>query len=321
MGFGFETTAEEALQGVDLSGKTALVTGANSGLGFETARTLAAAGAKVIVTARDAEKTAETVARLKATVPGGAFDGVALELGSLASAREAADHVLALAPKLDILINNAGVMNTPFGRTADGFETQFGVDHLGHFVFTCRLVPSLLAAAPARVVCVSSAAHMLADVQWDDINWDRTPYNKYRAYAQAKTANILFARELDRRLAGRGVHAYSLHPGGISTGLGRYMSAEDRASMGEAFKVNAVGDPMVRTAVFKTIPQGAATSVWAAVAPELDGQGGAYLFDCQVAPLAVTGHAGVMPHALDSEKAARLWSVSEDMVGERFPLN
>jgi NAD(P)-dependent dehydrogenase (short-subunit alcohol dehydrogenase family) len=321
MGFGFESTAEQVIEGVDLTGKTAVVTGANSGIGFETARALACAGAEVIVTARDAAKTADTVARLREAAPGAKVDGVELELGSLASVRAAADRILARAPQLHLLINNAGVMNTPFGRTPDGFETQFGVDHLGHFVLTGRLAPSLLAGAPARVVCVSSAAHMMAGVQWDDINWERTPYDKFRAYAQAKTANILFALELDRRLAARGVRAYSLHPGGISTGLGRYMTPDDRAAMGEAFRTNAVGDPMVRTAQYKTVPQGAATSVWAAVSPDLEGQGGVYLHDCQVAPPATTGQAGVMAHATDPEKARRLWTISEEMVGERFPLD
>lgn len=321
MGFGFESTADEVTRGVDLSGKTALVTGANSGIGYEAARALAAAGARVIVTARDQAKVDETLARLRTEAPHAELDGVVMELGSLASVRAAAAQALEKAPKLDLLINNAGVMNTPFGRTEDGFETQFGVDHLGHFVFTGRLVPSLLAAAPARVVCVSSAAHMLGDVQWDDVNWDRTPYDKFRAYAQAKTANILFALELDRRLSARGVRAFSLHPGGISTNLGRYMGPEDRQAMGEAFKTNALGDPLVRTVQFKTIPQGAATTVWAAVSPELDGQGGLYLADCQIAPPAARGVAGVMPYATDPQKAERLWRISEEMVNEHFPLN
>lgn len=318
MAFGLESTADQVLEGIDLGGTTAVVTGATSGIGMESARTLGSKGALVVITARDQAKADETLRQLHEAVPDGRFEAAIMDLGSLASVRAAAEDVLRRFPKIGILINNAGVMNTPFGRTEDGFETQFGVDHLGHFVFTNLLVPALVAGAPSRVVNVSSAAHMLAGIQWKDVNWDRTPYDKFKAYGQAKTANILFTLELDRRLQGKGVRAFSLHPGGIPTGLGRYMTPEDRESMTEAFKTNAAGDPMVRTTQFKTIPQGAATQVWAATSPGLEGKGGIYLADCQIAPPAVAGQAGYMAYTTDEAAANRLWQISEEMVGQVF---
>jgi NAD(P)-dependent dehydrogenase (short-subunit alcohol dehydrogenase family) len=320
MGFGAETTVDEVLQGVDLGGKTALMTGANSGIGLDGARALAAAGARVVVTAKDRAKVDETLATLRAEVPGAAFEGVELELASLASVRAAADRVRAIAPKLDMLIANAGIMFAPFGRTADGFESQFGVDHLGHFVFVCRLAPSLLAAAPARVVSVSSSAHMFSDIRYEDPNWERTPYEKFLAYSQAKTANILFALALDKRLAGRGVRAFSCHPGGIRTNLMRFMDADDITGVGQTYSRTATGEPVTYKLPLKTIPQGAATSVWGAVSPELDGKGGLFLTDCQIAPPGTGDRVGYMPYAVDPANAERLWSLSEQMVGERFDL-
>jgi NAD(P)-dependent dehydrogenase (short-subunit alcohol dehydrogenase family) len=320
MPFGFETTADEVLAGVDLSGRTMLVTGANSGIGLETARALGAAGAKVVVTARDEGKCAQMLKALAAAAPEAEFEAAALELGSLASVRACADRLLERHPRLDVLLNNAGVMNTPFGRTEDGFETQFGVDHLGHFVLTGRLAPSLLAGAPARVVCVSSAAHVRSDIRWDDVNWEQAPYDMFAAYGQAKTANILFALELDRRLGGRGVRALSLNPGGVQTGLARYMTPADLEKMTEAYQGAPVGHTPASRFRFKSIAQGAATSVWAAVSPALAGLGGIYLQDCQIAGPAGPGQGGYMPYAIDPAKAARLWEISEKMVGERFAL-
>src|SRR6516162_507247 len=201
MAFGAESTAEEVIQGHDLSGKTAVVTGANSGIGLETARVLAAAGARVIVTARDAAKVEDTLAQLREQVHGAKVEGVVMELSSLASVREAADRIAALAPRIDFLINNAGIMFAPLERTTEGFEGHFGVNHLGHFVLTGRLAPNL--AQGARVLDLSSSAHMFSDILWDDPNWRRIPYNKFLADSQSKTANILHALELDRRLSGR----------------------------------------------------------------------------------------------------------------------
>jgi len=284
MGFNAETTADEVIQGVDLSGKTVIVTGANSGIGFEAARALASAGAELIVTARDRAKVEDTVARLREIVPRSNVQGVEMELSSLASVRAAADQIRQLAPAVHILINNAGIMFSPFERTKDGFESQFGVNHLGHFVLTGRLLPNLIAGAPARVINVSSSAHMFSDILWDDVNWERTPYNKFIAYAQAKTANVLFSVELNRRLAGRGVRAFSLHPGGIPTNLLRFMGPDDFSGVGEAYKTIATGEPNTYQMPMKTIPQGAATTVWAAVARELSDKGGQFLSDCQIAP-------------------------------------
>jgi NAD(P)-dependent dehydrogenase (short-subunit alcohol dehydrogenase family) len=325
--FSKESTTSEVLEGIDLSGKTILVTGANSGLGMETARALGAAGAKVVITTRNADKSAEALAALREAVPGAEFEAVEMDLGSLASVRAAADAVLQRYPKVDVVIGNAGVMNTPFGRTEDGFETQFGVDHLGHFVFYNRIVPSLLAAAPARIVMLSSGAHFNSDILWDDINWEHTEYDKFIAYGQAKTANMLCAVAMNARLAGRGVKAFSVHPGVILTNLGRYMSDEDRAEMMARMKARlgleaAAGEeasfdnlPMF----IKSVEQGAATSCWAATAESLDEHGGRYLADCNVAPIVETYQPdGCMAYGLDADAAERLWRISEEMVGERF---
>jgi NAD(P)-dependent dehydrogenase (short-subunit alcohol dehydrogenase family) len=316
--FGFESTAEEVLAGQDLSGKTAVVTGGASGIGWETARALAAAGAHVVITARDATKADETIGALRAAVPAGVLDFVVLELASLASVRDAAKDILSRFPAINILIDNAGVMTPPFGRTAEGFETQLGVNHIGHFVFTNLLVPALIAGAPSRVVVLTSAAHQLGDVLWRDINFERDPYDRAKAYAQSKTANMLFAVELDRRLSSHGVRVFGVHPGVMNTNLHRHLTKEILAELRAAAAADgAQMAPQMR----KTIPQGAATSVWAATAPELDGKGGLYLQDCDIAPPATPEVTGVKPYALDPAAAARLWEISERMVGEKFPLS
>lgn len=325
--FSKDSTTSEVLAGIDLAGKTMLVTGANSGLGMETARALGAAGAKVVITTREAAKSAAALAALQQAVPGAEFEAVEMDLGSLASVRAAADTVLERYPKLDAVIGNAGVMNTPFGRTEDGFETQFGVDHLGHFVFYNRIVPSLLAAAPARIVMLSSGAHFSSDILWDDINWEHTEYDKFTAYGQAKTANMLCAVAMNARLADRGVRAFSVHPGVILTNLGRYMSEEDRAEMVGRMIKRMGGDPEAAKDVdfnklpmfIKSVEQGAATSCWAATAASLDEYGGRYLADCQVAPVVDTYRPdGCMAYGLDPAAAERLWGISEEMVGEQF---
>lgn len=325
--FSKDSTTAEVLEGIDLAGATVLVTGANSGLGLETARALGAAGAKLVITTRDPDKSAEALATLRAAVPGATFEAIEMDLGSLASVRAAADAVLERYPRLDVVVGNAGVMNTPFGRTEDGFETQFGVDHLGHFVFYNRIAPSLVAAAPARIVMLSSGAHFQSDIRWDDVNWERTEYDKFLAYGQAKTANMLCAVAMNARLEPQGVKAFSVHPGVIETNLGRYMSQEDRAELIARMIERMGGD---RSAVkdmdlsslpifVKSVEQGAATSCWAATAPQLDQHGGRYLADCAVAPVveAYQPH-GCMAYGLDPDAAERLWALSEEMVGERF---
>jgi NAD(P)-dependent dehydrogenase (short-subunit alcohol dehydrogenase family) len=308
---GVDSTTDDVLAGVDLSGRTAVVTGATTGIGLETARALAAAGATVVLTARDATKGATARATIAERVPeaerDGRLDVGVLELGSLASVREFAAWCNGRHPALHLLINNAGVMMTPFGRTADGFETQFGTNHLGHFLLTNLLLPSLVAAAPARIVNVSSGGHMGSDIVWDDPNYERREYDKFAAYGQSKTANILFALELDRRLATSGVHAYSVHPGMIPTDLGRHMTRDDFAALKARASRSSGSGGGGGLPPYKTIPAGAATTVWAATAPELDSHGGAYLADCQLAQAATW--------ATDAESAQRLWALSEQLVG------
>jgi NAD(P)-dependent dehydrogenase (short-subunit alcohol dehydrogenase family) len=287
MAYGSETTTDEVLAGVDLTGTVAVVTGAGGGIGAETARALAAAGATVVPGTRDA----------------------GLDLASLDAVEAFARSVLATHDRIGLLINNAGVMATPFGRTADGFERQLGTNHLGHFLLTGLLAPALVAGAPARVVNVSSAGHRITDINWDDPNYESRPYEKWEAYGQSKTANILFAVALERRLGPLGVHAYAVHPGMIATNLGRHLDRSDLAAMKErATRSRSGGLPG-----YKSIPAGAATTVYAATAPELDGQGGVYLADCAV----TDEHA---PWALDPDSADRLWSLSERLVARTFPL-
>ncbi len=246
------------------------------------------------------------------------FDFVALELASVASVSDAAQEILARFPAINILINNAAVMTPPFGRTADGFETQFGTNHIGHFVLTNLLVPALIAGAPSRVVVLSSAAHQLGDVLWDDINFEREPYHRAKAYSQAKTAKMLFAVELDRRLSSHGVRAFGVHPGVINTNLHRHLTKEILAELSAAA---ASGGARMATQKKKTIQQGAATSVWAATARELDGEGGLYLQGCGIAPPSTPKITGVKAYAIDPAAAARLWEISERMVGDTFALS
>ncbi|HEX7095777.1 MAG TPA: SDR family NAD(P)-dependent oxidoreductase, partial [Acidimicrobiales bacterium] len=207
MGYGAETTTDEVLEGVDLSGRVAVVTGASTGLGLETARALASAGARVVLGVRGRERGEAALARITERVPHAELELELVDLASLESVRAFTDRVLARHALLHLVVANAGVMYTPFGRTAEGFELQFGTNHVGHFVLVNRLVPALVVGAPSRVVVLSSAGHHGADIDWDDPNFERRPYDKFSAYSQSKTANVLFALELDRRLASRGVHA------------------------------------------------------------------------------------------------------------------
>ncbi|MET0287079.1 MAG: SDR family NAD(P)-dependent oxidoreductase [Polyangiales bacterium] len=307
--FGADTTADEVLQGIDLTGKRVLVTGASGGLGAETARALAARGAEVIVSARDIDKVQDVIREIGASTGARlAFD--ALELGSFASVRAFAQRFLNHYDRLDLLINNAGIMACPQGKTSDGFELQFGTNHLGHFLLTGLLSPLL--GQGARVVSVSSLAHTISPVLFDDIQFERRAYDKWVAYGQSKTANVLFAVALHERLARRGASAFSLHPGAIETDLGRYQSEEDRARSRAARERGVVK--------YKSIPAGAATSCYAATAPELEGKGGAYLMDCAIAPVSEAARdlSSVRPYAIDPTMAELLWKVSEELVGERF---
>jgi NAD(P)-dependent dehydrogenase (short-subunit alcohol dehydrogenase family) len=307
MGFGAETTTDEVLAGIDLHGHHAVVTGASTGIGAETARALAGAGAVVVLAVRDTTKGEKVAIGIRERIPAAHLEVERLDLTSLASIRAFADTLLERHHELHLLINNAGVMFTPFGRTADGFELQFGTNHVGHFLLTNLLVPALLRGAPARVVNVSSAGHRASDIVWDDPNYDRRPYDKFEAYGQSKTANILFTVELDRRLEHRGVRAYAVHPGMIRTELGRHMTADDRTElMARAKRGPAGGLPP-----YKSLEAGAATTVWATTAAELEDRGGTYLVDCAVSD----EHS---PWARDPDGARRLWALSEELVGQTF---
>ncbi|QBD80828.1 SDR family NAD(P)-dependent oxidoreductase [Ktedonosporobacter rubrisoli] len=315
--FNAQSTAAEVIANHDLSGKTALVTGASSGLGVETARALLSARAEVILAVRDAEK-GEHVARDLRTVTGNDKAHVlVLNLGSLASIRQAAEQFSGRWSKLDLLINNAGIMATPHGYTTDGFELQFGTNHLGHYLLTLLLMPALQAAAPARVVALSSSGHRRSDIHFEDIQYRQRPYDRWEAYGQSKTADALFAVGLTHHFARHGITANAVNPGGIHTGLQQHVPQEEWRSVGW---VDEQGNLTAR--FNKTPEQGAATSIWAAVAPELAGIGGRYLEDCNEAgphdssenQLTEAFH-GYMPYALDPERAERLWQVSQDLVG------
>jgi NAD(P)-dependent dehydrogenase (short-subunit alcohol dehydrogenase family) len=301
------TTTDEVLEGVDLRGKVAVVTGASTGLGLETARALAAAGAHVVLAVRHDDKGADAIGTIRAQVADASLEHGICDLTSLESVRAFAASLLERHPRVDLLVNNAGVMYTPLERTAEGFELQFGTNHLGHFVLTNLLVPALIAAAPSRIVNLSSGGHQSSDILWDDPNYERRPYDKFESYGQSKTANILFTVELDRRLAPSGVRAYAVHPGMIATELGRYMTKDDMREL----RARASRGPSGGLPSYKSIAAGAATTVWAATAPELADTGGVYLADCAIAP--------ARDWSLDPTSAARLWTMSEELVGQRLP--
>lgn len=314
--FGAQSTADEVLAGVDLSGQTVFITGGASGLGLETARAMAARGARVVLAARDPARLEAAAEAIRARVPGAAVETIEVDLASLASVRACGEEAVRRFPAIDLLINNAGVMACPQGQTADGFELQFGTNHLGHFLLTKHLLPLVEAGRGRRIVNLSSRAHHRDRVHLDDPNFRTRAYDKWASYGQSKTANVLFAVALQRRLADRGIDVFAVHPGGINTNLGRHLSEQDVADLIAISRKNAGGN-----FAFKTVEQGAATTCWAATAPELAGQGGAYCEDCHVAAVddqAMDG--GVRSYAVDPDMAERLWTLSEDLVGERFSV-
>ncbi len=317
--FGATSTTDEVLEGADLRGKRVLVTGVSAGHGVETARALAAHGAKVVGAARDLAKAEAASAPVRADAAnGGGLELVELDLASLASVRACADALVARDEKFDLIIANAGVMACPFGKTADGFETQIGTNHLGHFVFVNRIAS--LMNPGSRLVNLSSAGHRFSDVDLDDPNFERTPYGEFVAYGRSKTANILFAVEFDRRHKAQGIRATAVHPGGIQTELGRYMTPEVRQQLID--RINAANAAAGAPAFsWKTIPQGAATSVWAGVVAKAEEVGGRYCEDCHVADITDDPEArsGVRAYALNPERARVLWARSEALVGELFP--
>ncbi|MEU7785724.1 SDR family NAD(P)-dependent oxidoreductase [Amycolatopsis sp. NPDC049159] len=302
-GFGAGTTAAEAVAGIDLTGKLAVVTGGYSGIGLETTRALTGAGAHVVVPAR------------RRAAAEAALDGLAevdeLDLGDLDSVRGFAERFLATGRRIDLFIGNAGVMACPETRVGPGWEAQFATNHLGHFALVNRLWPAI--ADGARVISLSSRGHHNSPIRWDDVQFERG-YDKWAAYGQAKTANVLFAVRLDELGAAKGVHAFALHPGGIMTPLQRHLP---RAEMVERGWIDEAGNTLM---AFKTPEQGAATTVWAATSPQLAGLGGLYLEDCDVAELlpedtGEAGAAGVRPYAVDRAQAARLWTLSAQLTG------
>ena len=321
--FGATSTTDEVLSGVNLHGKRILVTGVSAGLGVETARSLAAHGAQVVGAARDLAKAKAATAQVQkdAADNGGSFELTALDLADLQSVRACTEELLANGERFDVIIANAGVMATPFGHTADGFETQFGTNHLGHFVLVNRLAPLLRTGG--RLINLSSAGHRFSNVDLEDPNFERTPYDPFVAYGRSKTANILFAVAFDKRYRERGVRAAAVHPGGIQTELARYMEPITIQKMIEQMnqQLLAEGQALFR---WKTIPQGAATSVWAGVVAPADEIGGRYCENChvgEIVPDHVTVSAiseGVRGYALDPSTAEALWKKSEELVEESF---
>ena len=320
---GATSTTEDVLAGVSLHGKRILVTGVSAGIGVETARSLAAHGAQVVGAARDLAKAqaATTQVREDAAAHGGSFELIALDLANLKSVRACADDLLAKAANFDVVIANAGVMATPFGHTADGFETQFGTNHLGHFVFVNRIAP--LIREGGRLINLASSGHRFANVDLEDPNFERTPYEPFVAYGRSKTANILFAVAFDRRHRERGIRAAAVHPGGIYTELGRHMEPAQLQAMVDQItqQLAAEGRGPFQ---FKTIPQGAATSVWAGIVAPAGEIGGQYCENCHVGKIVaddVTISAiseGVRAYALDPGAAEALWRKSEELVEESF---
>ncbi|MEL7546463.1 MAG: oxidoreductase [Pseudomonadota bacterium] len=311
-GFGAKTPAKEVVQGLDLSGKNVIVTGGYSGIGIETVRALAGVGAKVTVPARRPD-----AARAELESVDGEVEIASLDLGDLATVRTFAEHYVSTGRALDILINNAGIMACPLARVGPGWESQFGVNHLGHMALALGLLPALQKAQGARVVALSSTAHIRGDVNWNDPNYETSDYEKWDAYAQAKSANALFALGADRRWDQFGITCFSVHPGGIFTPLQRHLTVEEMAAMGWMNPDGSVPDAV--KAMFKTPEQGASTSTWAATASQLDGRGGEYCENCDIAQLAGTDSQR-WEHArewiTDDSKADRLWAMSEAMLAD-----
>ncbi|WP_025688863.1 oxidoreductase [Paenibacillus zanthoxyli] len=317
-GFGSQTTAQEVLGRLSLKGKVAIVTGGYSGIGLETTRVLANADATVLVPVRSLEKGAAALKDIPNT------ELIPMDLMDPDSIDSFAKRFLATDRPLHILINSAGVMATPLRRDNRGYESQLSTNHLGHFQLTARLWPALKRATGARIVSVSSRAHRLGGIDFDDPNFERKTYDKWKAYAQSKSANILYALEMDKRGKAHDVRAFSVHPGLIpETNLGQDLTEEER---GPKPIKNEQGRYVSneQNAVFKTVEQGAATSVWCAVSPQLDGLGGVYCEDVDIAeavPADSTRPDGVRPWAIDPELAARLWKLSEDLINIRFTVD
>lgn len=316
--FGATSTTDDVLGNVDLTGRRVFITGVSAGLGVETARALVSRGAQVLGAARDLAKARKATEPVRAGASlGGRIELIELDLASLASVRACADRIVADGRPLDVVINNAGVAHPPFGRTIDGFETQFGTNHLGHFVLTNRIAH--LIPPGGRLVVVASAAHRFSDIDLADLNYEHTPYDPFTSYGRSKTATILFAVEFDRRHKASGVRATAVHPGVISTELARHLDGAGLEEMIEGMNVEraAAGQPLFQ---LKTISQGAATSIWAGFIANAEEVGARYCEDCHVSqivdgPVDAAGE-GLYAYAVDAERARRLWEISEALVGE-----
>lgn len=316
--FGASTRAEEVTAGVNLHDKLVVITGATSGLGEETARVLAAAGADVFLGARGADALKSLVARA-AFRKGGEVFSHPLDLTDSASIDAFADDVLSLGRPVDVLINNAGIMACPLSRTKEGFESQLGVNFIGHAVLTSRLADALKQSGVARLVSLSSLAHHRADIDLADLNFERRPYDPWIAYGQSKTANVLLAVHAQTALARHGVACFAIHPGIIpATGIQRFQSEEDRAKAAAAAREGRTPP----STTYKTIAAGAATSVWAVVNDQLSANAPAYLEDCTIADIVEKPNFkyGVCRYALDVGAAERLWKETERLLGRRLPL-
>ncbi|MGW4408701.1 SDR family NAD(P)-dependent oxidoreductase [Nonomuraea sp. NPDC004702] len=301
-GFGARSTADEVLKGIDLTGRVALVTGGYSGLGLQTTRALSDAGAQVVVPARRRGAAEEALAGIDRVEVG------ELDLGDLDSVRRFAEEFLASGRDLHLVINNAGIMACPETRVGPGWEAQFATNHLGHYALVNRLWPAVERGG-GRVVAVSSAGHRRSGMRWDDVMFERG-YDKWQAYGQAKTANVLFAVHLDALAKDAGVRAFAVHPGGILTPLQRHLTKQEMVEAGWIDEQGNLLNPG-----FKSPEQGAATQLWAATSPQLDGMGGVYCEDCDIAEPADGSGGGVHPHATDPEQAARLWRLSAELTG------
>ncbi|RYG38056.1 SDR family NAD(P)-dependent oxidoreductase [bacterium] len=315
-GFGPATTAQEVIGGIDLTGKTAIVTGGHAGLGLETARVLQSAGARIVVPARDVVKATTALA----SIPGVLVEP--MDLMDPDSIDAFAERFLATGEPLHLLINNAGIMAHPLARDTRGYESQFATNHLGHFQLTVRLWPALTMASGARVVALSSRGHRFSGVDFEDPNFEHRPYDPWIAYGQSKSANVLFAVHLDSISQKDGVRAFAVHPGGIVTDLARYVPRETLLQMGA---VDANGEPVIEPEKGrKNLQQGAATTVWCATSPRLEGLGGVYCEDCDIAPASdgaprqageISLTPGAYPWATDPGLAERLWRLSEELTG------